>query len=377
MNIRKLFFWLHLIIGCSAAVFIFLMSLTGVALTYERQLISMAEYNDYPAAELNSVRITVEKVVGIAKVYPSEKPVSVEFNAHENAPFVLKEGRKTIAYLNPYTGEKILEPGKNTKVFFRKLRAFHRWLTLDGKFSDTGRWVNGVANVVFILLILSGLYLWLPKKFKQRAFKQRLLLSKQHINTSARNYQWHHVFGFYMTPILFVIAFSAIFFSFKWPAQVLKSYLSVEAVELSKPNVRKEGAYEVSIDEQLTNIFSVYPYWQKVRFTIAETAVDQQAFTLDNGNGGEPTKRINVLVNTTSGIITETQKFSDYSEYRQARNFIRFIHTGEFYGVWGQTIAGIASLLACLLVYTGVMLSWRRWRRSQQAKLNETMCSST
>ncbi len=39
---------------------------------------------------------------------------------------------------------------------------------------------------------------------------------------------------------------------------------------------------------------------------------------------------------------------------------MRFAHTGEEYGVVGQTIAGLASLAACFLVYTGFALAWRR-----------------
>ena len=45
---------------------------------------------------------------------------------------------------------------------------------------------------------------------------------------------------------------------------------------------------------------------------------------------------------------------------QRARSWFRFVHTGEQYGVIGQTIAGIASLAACFLVYTGLALAWRR-----------------
>ncbi|MGY0626884.1 MAG: PepSY-associated TM helix domain-containing protein, partial [Paraglaciecola chathamensis] len=33
---------------------------------------------------------------------------------------------------------------------------------------------------------------------------------------------------------------------------------------------------------------------------------------------------------------------------------------GEYFGVIGQTIAGLVSLIACILVYTGMLLAWRR-----------------
>jgi hypothetical protein len=45
---------------------------------------------------------------------------------------------------------------------------------------------------------------------------------------------------------------------------------------------------------------------------------------------------------------------------------MRFTHTGEVLGFWGQTLAGIVSLGASVLVVTGLLLSLRRllaWRR--------------
>jgi uncharacterized iron-regulated membrane protein len=39
---------------------------------------------------------------------------------------------------------------------------------------------------------------------------------------------------------------------------------------------------------------------------------------------------------------------------------MRFVHTGEQYGLIGQTLAAIASLAACLLAYTGLALAFRR-----------------
>ena len=40
---RNILFWLHLIAGIAAGVFILLMSITGVALTYERQMLERAD----------------------------------------------------------------------------------------------------------------------------------------------------------------------------------------------------------------------------------------------------------------------------------------------------------------------------------------------
>jgi hypothetical protein len=36
------------------------------------------------------------------------------------------------------------------------------------------------------------------------------------------------------------------------------------------------------------------------------------------------------------------------------------VHTGEFYGATGQTVAGLASAAGAMLVFTGLSLAFRR-----------------
>jgi len=303
MNIRKTFFWLHLILGCSAAIFIFLMSVTGVALTYERQIIKTAERADYPISTTSSAQaLPISDILIIAQGYPTKKPPDIVIENYPNAPVVVKDGRNKVAYINPYTGTEMAVPGQSTVTFFGKLRAFHRWLTLDGKFSETGRWINGIANIFFLVLILSGLYLWLPKQLKSRAFKQKLTLSGNYPSKSARNYQWHNVFGIYIAPVLFVLVVTAVFFSFKWPGNTLKDLVSNQSIALVKPiEISAEQAQlQLSIEQQLTKIKTLYPQWQSIQFSLDSLSdplldnrhVNSKLYSVDNGNGGEPQKRL-------------------------------------------------------------------------------------
>ncbi|WP_299083718.1 PepSY domain-containing protein [uncultured Paraglaciecola sp.] len=368
MNIRKLLFWVHLIVGCCAAVFIFLMSITGAALTYERQIIKMAEQADYPVVLAAPQKaLPIANFVALAAQYATENTPEITIMRDNAAPILLKDGRKTIAYLHPFTAETMQQPGAPTKIFFSRLRAFHRWLTLDGKFSGSGRWVNGIANTIFVFLALSGLYLWLPKRLHYRAFKQKLTLGGHYPTKQVKHYQWHNVFGFYVMPALIVMAVTALFFSFKWPGQTLKHYTSTAMNALPMPVKLPEhdAAKVLSIDKQLAIIQQHFPDWQNIRFSLSDHPSNVQIFKIDSGNGGEPQKRVSVAQHTITGELIQQQSFSQLSDYRQARSYIRFLHTGEVFGLVGQTIAGIASLFACLLVYTGVMLSWRRWQNSR------------
>ena len=46
---------------------------------------------------------------------------------------------------------------------------------------------------------------------------------------------------------------------------------------------------------------------------------------------------------------------------RRLRMYSRFLHTGELFGLIGQTVAALCTLAAILLVWTGLALAWRRF----------------
>ena len=99
------------------------------------------------------------------------------------------------------------------------------------------------------------------------------------------------------------------------------------------------------------------------------------ALTIDEGNGGQPHKRGTLTVDATTGAIVRWEGQAELSAGRRARTWLRFAHTGEVYGLFGQTVAGLASLAGAILVYTGVAMSLRRlraWRRRSRAEAPPT-----
>jgi uncharacterized iron-regulated membrane protein len=61
-----------------------------------------------------------------------------------------------------------------------------------------------------------------------------------------------------------------------------------------------------------------------------------------------------------TGDTLRAESFADQTAGRRARSWLRFLHTGEAFGVAGQFVAGLASLGALVLVYSGFALAVRR-----------------
>jgi sulfite reductase alpha subunit-like flavoprotein len=81
------------------------------------------------------------------------------------------------------------------------------------------------------------------------------------------------------------------------------------------------------------------------------------------------------IMSFTGVILMYEPQIAEYSEWKQ-----RWVtHTGEAFGLFGQTIAGLGSLGGCFLVWTGWSMAWRRfrfWRRSS-AEISEAATSYT
>ena len=105
--------------------------------------------------------------------------------------------------------------------------------------------------------------------------------------------------------------------------------------------------------------------WHSISLRLPGSANAPLAFTIDQGNGGQPQKRAQLTLNRATGEVVRWEPFSSLTLGRRLRMIFRFAHTGEVAGVIGQTIAGVVSAGATVLVYTGLALAWRRLRAWQ------------
>ena len=79
-----------------------------------------------------------------------------------------------------------------------------------------------------------------------------------------------------------------------------------------------------------------------------------------------PFQRSQLTLNRATGAVVKWEPYANNSKGRKLRTWVRALHTGEAFGFPGQTVAGLASLGGCFLVWTGVAMAsgrFRSWRR--------------
>src|SRR5690606_1179664 len=219
---RKTVFWIHLVCGVAAGLVILMMSVTGVLLTYERQMLEWADRDLHAEPAANAVRRPLETLAQAVVLHePAFEPTSIAISSEPAAPVSVAAGRSGSRYVNGYTGELLGEGATGLREFFRAVTGWHRWFNVEGEGRAAWRAITGASNLIFLFLILSGMYLWLPRLYKWAAFKTRLLFNAKATSAQARDFNWHHVFGIWSAIPLAVVVATATVFSYPWASDLV------------------------------------------------------------------------------------------------------------------------------------------------------------
>lgn len=371
--LRKTVFWIHLACGVVTGLVIAMMSVTGVVLTYERQILEWADARSHPPLDTQAMpRRNIEALLADLRVQdPTFRPTSLTLAARQDKAVTFGAGRGGGSRLvDPYTGETLGEGATGLRQFFGAVTGWHRWFNASGDARGPWRAVTGVSNLAFLFLLLSGLYLWLPRVWKRAAFRMHLWFNPKANSAKARDYNWHHVFGIWTALPLIVIVYTATVFYYGWSNDLLYAAFGEEPPQRGRPPAavsaaEVSGAHTpprapLSLDALMASAMQQVSDWNRITMQLPEEADREVRFTVDRGTGGQPQHRHTLVLDSASGSIASWEPFTSQTPGRQARSWVRFLHTGEAFGLPGQTIAGFVSATTLLMVWTGFALAWRR-----------------
>ena len=361
--------------GVATGAVVLMMSVTGVILTYERQILAWAERTSFPAPAPGAERLPLEELVVAAKLRrPEFTPTTIMLRNEPDAPVVLGAGRSGSLLVDPYSGS-VQDPGATRlRAFFSAVTGWHRWFNATGESRATARAITGASNLAFLFLVLSGMYLWLPRVWKWAAFKTRLLFNPYATTAKARDFNWHHVFGIWSAIPLAVVVATATVFSYPWANDLVYRIAGEEPPRQGGGGGAQRGAPQtlpaavepsgtafdrLGYDALLANA-AARGEWRTLTLNIPAEDAPTVRVGVDEGNGGQPYLRHTLTLDASTGGVAAWAPFSSQTTGQKARSWIRFLHTGEALGLVGQTIAGLVSLTSVLMVWTGLALAWRR-----------------
>lgn len=371
-NFRKILFWLHLISGVTAGIFIFIMCVTGALLSFEKNILKFAErnMNTVSIPSENAQRLSVNELINkVIEAKPNAKPSGITFQNDQASAATVALGREGQIFVNPYTGEITGEGAKGWRSFFRFNTDLHRWLAFSGDTRQIGKTVNDAANLLFLFLAISGVYIWFPRQFTRKHFAPILWFRKTN-SGKARDFNWHNTIGFWTSLVLIILTLTGVIISYQWAGNLLYTLTGNELPQQQQtppnsPNQQAEQAFVLpeNLDDSLKTA-ETYGNWKSIALRLPITK-DAVVFTIDEGKYWNIFARSTLTVDAKTAQVSKFESYGEQNAARQLRSWARFTHTGETGGFIGQLIGFIACIGGAVLVYTGIALSLRRfsaWR---------------
>ena len=369
-KLRKIIFWCHLPVGVIAGVVILIMCVTGVLLTYEKQITAWADTRGYRSAPPtpDAPRLPVEQLIAKAREAREGNPTAVTLKSDPLAPAEIAFGREATIFVNPYTGSIYGGGSQKVRGFFRGVTDWHRWLGANGDNRNVARAITGASNLGFLFLVMSGFYLWWPRNWNLKSLRS-ITWFRRGLPSKARDFNWHNVIGFWSAVPLFIVVLSATVISYTWASNLAYRIVgeTPPAPRANQPAPASANSDKSQVDLS-NNLNSAWlrseqqvSDWRSITMQLPASSSPQLTFNIDSGTGGQPQKRAQLVLDRNTGEVVRWEPFSSYTRGRQLRTILRFAHTGEVAGIFGQTIAGIVSTGGAVLVFTGLALAIRRF----------------
>ena len=268
-------------------------------------------------------------------------------------------------YVNPDTGAILATGSARTTEFFHSMTNWHRYLAATREYRATGRSVTGVSNFAFLILSITGLYIWWPKQLTRKGLKP-IVWFRRTSTGRARDFNWHNTIGFWCLIPIAIMTASGVVMSYPW-ANDLVYRLSGSPVPVRGGGPRgpqREPAPPVipaGLDRIWTLAEAQVPSWSLLTMRLPGRDGAPVAFTITEGSNSNAFARFEPDAATARAARSCNGKpYANNTLGQKIRGWLRFAHTGELGGLAGQIIAGLGCLGGVFLVYTGLALACRR-----------------
>jgi len=373
--IKRSFHWLHLWLGLASGIVVCIVSITGCIYAFKPEITDWLEPYRF-VAPMNKpflspleLRNKVVSTTFTAKADSSNVIYDVTYNGKERAAIVTygNAHKKEIELMiNPYDG-KVLHKQNRHDDFFSFILRGHRSLWLP---KPIGHYVVGWSIFLFFIVSLTGLFLWIPKKWNKKTLKS-ILTIKQHSGVNKKIYDLHKVLGFYTLLFALCLCTTGLTWSFDWFSKAYYGLLSGGG-QLEKWEVATSDSTQINKTKDLADVLwnkviKEYPLNGKGSFTFMFPIDKSGSFGIAyNPEENSYRKREYRFFNQYSlkelkggGIYGTPYRSAPIGDKIYRMNYD--IHSGAIAGLPGRILMFFACFIIATLPITGFLI-WKRRR---------------
>ncbi len=384
-RIRKFINDIHLWLGIGSGLILFVVCLSGTIYTFHSEideLMNSSNYHVEVPTQQGVAALPIAYLKRILATHVDGHISSVTVPAHPTEVYrfsVKKEGerRGTTYLLNPYTGAFLGSTKTGTYEFFMVMFRLHRWLLLD---MSIGRPIVGWSTVVFVVIIVTGLVIWVPQKAK--SWKQGLRI-KWSGQWKRINHDLHNSLGFYTAIFLLIMALTGLQWSFDWYRSGLKSMLGVQASQ--QQHSENSGKPSQTVKDSVSQTFDTLSI--EALLALAERELPYHgAYQVSLPSSGQQGVNIRkyhlgffaspsadqLTLDGASGKVLSKVIFSDQPFNERVAASIKALHVGDVLGTFSKIIYFISCLIATSLPVTGTIIWINKLRKKAKRKRSLT-----
>tara|TARA_B100000700_G_C14757421_1_gene720466 strand:- start:114 stop:863 length:750 start_codon:yes stop_codon:yes gene_type:complete len=233
----------------------------------------------------------------------------------------------------------------------------HRWLLLD---SSIGRPIVGVATIIFLILSITGIVLWFPKK----KINWKTLKPGFKIKFSARwkriNHDLHNTLGFYACIFLAIMSLTGLCWSFQWYRDLGSEVMGAQIFG-GRGGPRVESEAQIDEDEMISIAAIEKITAQELNYegktSISFPSGDKGVYSIRKYESAKLSPLIadNLIVDR-DGKVLKKEVFNDKPINLRIASLIKPLHTGSIYGGFSKLLYFLACLIATSLPITGTFI---------------------
>lgn len=365
----------HLVLGFVSGLVVFIVAITGCMYAFQAEIQDLTQ--SYRFVENNGASALfpseIKKISG--GVMPGKQLHSVLYQGPDRSAKAIYYSEADeyyyLVYVNQYTGE-VLKVKDELTGFFRFILDGHFYLWLP---HEIGQPVVATATLIFVIMLITGLILWWPKRRTER--RQKLTI-KWNARWRRRNYDLHSVAGFYVFTIALVLALTGLIWGFEWFANGV--YKVASGGEELRP-------YSEPFSELKENVRITASAADRVYLKMLKEAPDAQSLEIHFPETDSSSVLAAVNPDADTYYKMDYRYFDQYTlkemsvdhmwgraeDDTGARKLLRMnydIHTGAVLGVAGKVMMFCASLICASLPITGFVMWYGRRYGKKRAKEN-------
>ncbi len=367
--LKKFFYKVHLTLGLTIGLILIVSGLSGSILSFEKEILRFINFNTYTILVPNKEKIPIKNLLKIFK----ERKINVEIssisfsNIDSLSVYIKgknKEDKKEILdyYINPYTS-KIL-PKVKGEVFFRTVESMHRRLLLK----DFGKQVIGISSISFLILILSGVYLYLPRlkrKLSKRSFFTLKSKGKYSLN------KIHSLIGICFMPFYLFAVLTGLNWSYDWYNKTIYKLMDVDKpLRTIIKNLDDQNNYKLDEVSKAIQMFDSI-ILHKYKYSLVKIPKNGTiySFLYMDENAKHRRERNKLVLDIKSKEVLKHERFENNTQKKQIMISMLTLHTGEYFGIIGQILMFVVALFLPFFFISGLFLYIKKKKKKDKKYL--------